>query len=127
MTDQNTFETIEWFQSLDVKCRFEAIIAGHVAPSPQTRPMAGTPLTIVSMTINGTTPHGVVIQRKNEPQSPLMTSCQNGIKRIAKSSRNFSFTEPQKQEITASPYRSPSPEIDCCGLLVNGHKEMCHA
>ena len=107
----NPFETMDWFDALDNKCKLEAILAGHVHPLPQ---MSPTPIPINAM--NARQFHSVVIVSKTPPESPLIRSCRDGIKHLAKSSQEIVFKHPPKP-ITPSRYKSPSPETICCGLI----------
>jgi hypothetical protein len=112
----NTFETIEWFDTLDTKCKLEAILAGHVHPSPHIRPIE-YPVQMVNLLTQTASPHEVVVV-KRPPQSPLIRSCQNGIRYMAKTSQEIVCKQPKPE--TPSRYKSPSPDTLCCGLLYNG-------
>ena len=46
--------------------------------------------------------------------SPLVCSCQNGLRRIVKT-----FKHPPAKPITPSRYNSPSPDTTCCGLSLS--------
>ena len=107
---QISFETMEWFDALDPGCKLEAILAGHVPPSPDFR-IVDHPI-VCSVSPNAL-PYDVVTTR-TPPPSPLVCSCQNGLRRIVKT-----FKHPPAKPITPSRYNSPSPDTTCCGLSLN--------
>jgi hypothetical protein len=106
----NSFETMDWFDTLDDRCKLEAILAGHVHPSPQISP---SPIPVNAM--NARRFHSVIIVSKGPRESPLIRSYRNRLKNMAKSSHNIIFRRPNP--VTPSRYRSPSPETICCGLV----------
>ena len=103
----NSEETIEWFESLGRNEKLEAILAGHVISSPFTRP-ADPVLTILQ-------PYEVVVTNN---RSTLLKSCHDKLKLMIRSSSHFiSNNSPRVPQVTATPYRSPSPEASCCGII----------
>ena len=105
---------MEWFDSLDQRCKLEAILAGHVPPSPHFR-LTDHP--IVCPVSPHTLPYDVVTTR-TPPQSPLIRSCQTGFRNIVKTSHQLMCTHPPVKPVTPSRYRSPSPDTTCCGLTL---------
>ena len=81
----NSEETSEWFESLDRNEKLEAILAGHVIPSPFTRPVDPV-LTILQ-------PYEVVVTN-NRPT--LLKSCHYNLKLIILSSSHFINKIPQE-------------------------------
>lgn len=109
-----SFEKMEWFDALDSRCKLEAILAGHVPPSPHFRPVE---YPVVHPISPETMPHNLVIL-STPPASPLMRSCQSGVRSIVKLTRALQNRNPPSP-VTPSRYRSPSPDTICCGLLCN--------
>ena len=118
-----SFEKMEWFDTLDQKCKLEAILAGHVPSSPHFRLMDHP---IVCPVTPNTQPYDVVTTR-TPPQSPLIRSCQKGIRHIVKTSHQLVFTHPPDKPVTPSRYHSPSPDTTCCGLSLSPENPVVYA
>jgi hypothetical protein len=110
-------ETKEWMESLEPKCKLEATLAGYHPPSLKRGSIStgDDPLKTVGIFIDYT-PHEVIISRDAPSSSPKFASLKKHIRRMSSATNNLLFTRPPTPD-TPSPYRSPSPDTICCGLI----------
>jgi hypothetical protein len=110
-------ETKEWLESLDPKCKLEATLAGYHPPSLKHGSIStgDDPFKTVGVFIEYT-PHEVIISRETPPRSPSLASIKKQIRRMSSASSDMFFSRPPTPD-TPSPYRSPSPDTICCGLI----------
>ena len=110
-------ETEEWLGSLDSKGRLEAILAGYHPPPSSSRKSISSgdePFTTVGLFIEYV-PHEVIIMRETQP-SPTMDSIKRRLRRLSTATNLMLFSRPPTPD-SPSPYRSPSPDTICCGLI----------
>ena len=114
---RNSSQIMEWFDTLDEKCKMEAILAGHIQT---TSPTAPTPLPINAMHTRRFS-NVVVIERHTSESSP----CCERLRRWTQCATPKKRPPPGLN--TPSRYRSPSPEPTCGGLLGSKNPEEIYA
>ena len=108
--EHNTNQTLEWYDTLDDKCKMEAILAGHI----QTMQVSSAaPIPVNAMTRQF---HNVTIISKHSSTS---SSCCEKCGCLAKWCQRATSKPQSSEEESPSRYRSPSPEPSCCGFVAS--------
>jgi hypothetical protein len=108
--ERSSNQTLEWYDTLDDKCKMEAILAGHIQTMPLPSP---SPIPVNAMTRHF---HNVTIVSK---QSSTSSSCCEKFGCFAKWYKEAVSKPQNPEEETPSRYRSPSPEPSCCGFIAS--------
>ena len=113
----DTMFTEDWYENLDPQCKLEAIIGGYVRHK-KTISTGDTPFVVIQLVIEQP-PFQVVTRRNSEQTSQFVHKCKMNLKRLSSaSSIVLSPLSRRSSEIDSpSPWRPPSPDTFCCGLI----------